>query len=495
METTEIINGFTVTGAWKNGQKSMTATATKGGKKYFLKKYTKYVLAPEGSAAYTEETRAFKKKCFDEFVGVRRRVITQIEPVAGTGGNVVIPKNANSFVYGEHYYEATEFIDGVVPDEEMEGFLASLSGDERMLMMKTAAGAMMAVHGRGIIHSDIKMKNIIVVKNSSKNFVAKLIDFDSSYPADEKKFIGGDEAYFSPELAEYVSMEEDAEEDELEELLKPISPKTDIFSLGVIFHYYLSQTFPTAVALSPNLERMKAIAERAGHTATFYAWQLVSEGCELKLSDEIKSEGLKALILDMLDKDPEKRPTAMQVLHRLKMGDAPVPARSTGAGSTPSRPTGATGTAASTTPAVVPTTFDDVWPEHGIAFDLAKMSALGFLGASKEAVGGKNGYKLFRRGGTSMFYTVEKLLSLKYAKRAGADAPRPEAAELDGSELIPWPEHAIEFLPAKIKERQFTKVEKGTLNGIKGYYLSRTDGMRRFMRVEMVLNLGMAKRV
>ena len=38
METTEIINGFTVTGTWKNGQKSMTVSATKGGKKYFLKK-------------------------------------------------------------------------------------------------------------------------------------------------------------------------------------------------------------------------------------------------------------------------------------------------------------------------------------------------------------------------------------------------------------------------------------------------------------------------
>ena len=531
METTEIINGFTVTGTWKNGQKSMTVSATKGGKKYFLKKYTKFVLAPVGSTAYTEETRAFKKQIFDEFVKIRQRVITQIEPVAGTGGNVVIPKKVDSFVHGEHYYEATEFIEGVIPDDEMEAFLQSLSHDEIMLMMKTAAGAMSAVHGRGIIHSDIKMKNIILVKNGSSRFVAKLIDFDSSYPADEKKFIGGDEAYLSPELAEYVDMEEEAEEDELAELLAPISPKTDIFSLGVIFHYYLSRAFPTAVTLSPNLERMKAAAERAGKAVNFYAWQLVCEGCELKLSDDIKSVNLKSLIRDMLERDPEKRPTAAQVLYRLKQSEptveAPWPehditldskALSDGNVVGLKRiPDGkkyelvlgdghkslctkedliARGYAKAAV--TIPKSFSDVWPEHAIAFDEAKLSALGFVGAAKEMMNGKKGYKLFRRDGSARFFTVENLLGPKYAKRTDATAPaatRTEAAELDGTALEVWPGHAIEFVTAKIKERQFVKVEKGEMNGVKGYFLTNASGLRRFMRMEMLVTLGMAKRI
>ncbi|MBE6609623.1 MAG: hypothetical protein E7634_03025 [Ruminococcaceae bacterium] len=545
METVEIINGYTVTGKWKNGQRGMTALATRGGKKYFLKKYTKFVLPSDGSM-FDAKTMEMKKRDFNDFVRIRKRVISMISPVAGSGGNIIIP--CDNFVNGLHYYEATEFIDGVTPDEELADFFAGLDDEKCMLMMKTAAGALSAVHTAGVIHSDLKIKNIIVVKNSRSNFVAKLIDFDSSYPADEKKYIGGDDVFCSPELAKYAGSED---EEEQAELIKSITNKTDIFSLGVCFHYYLVQEYPTAVELTPRLKRQKELKERAGKPVNFFASQLLLEGCELKLSDKIKSVNIRALIYDMLSMDPEKRPTAMQVLQRLKQNEptieTPWPehhitlekSKLSGAGIVGFKKLKDGGAAkyevtlssgkkqiytveevvelGYAKAAFVPKGFDDIWPEHAIAFDEATLNARGFVSATKETLGGKKGYKLYRKDGSGMFYTVEKLLGVRYARRtSGAVPPAPEPptpptppvppappippmpseAEAGGvSDVEKWPEHSIEFDSEMIAKKGYVKVEMGEKNGIKGYYFTRADGIRQFIRVEMVIMQKMARKV
>jgi len=371
----EIINGYQIVSDWRNGQRGMTAAATRGGKKYFLKKYTKAVL-PTYDGMFDEKTIRFKKEYFDDFVRIRRRVISALTPIAGPGGNVVIP--CDNFIDGLHYYEATEFIEGVVSDDRVEEYFRTMSADDKMMMLKTAAGALSAVHGAGIIHSDLKLKNIIVVENSSGRFVAKLIDFDSSYPIDEKKFIGGDDAFCSPELARYSDSEDEAEQ---EELLKFISEKTDIFSLGVCFHYFFTQQYPGAVELSPRLQRKKELCARAGKPCLILVKELIYDECELKVSDSITSVNLKALIYDMLEVAPEKRPTAMQVLQRLKQGEP---------------------------------TFEEPWPEHNITVDRAKLSDKGIVGLKKATVGGSVYEAIFATGKKSV-YTREELISQGFA--------------------------------------------------------------------------------
>ena len=525
METTEIINGYKIESKWKNGQRGMTAIATRAGKKYFLKKYTKCVLPTDG-AMFNAETAAFKRKQFESFVDIRKKVISKISPVAGAGGNIIIP--CDYFVNNIHYYEATEFIEGVIPDDELDDFLASLTYDKIMLLMKTAAGALSAVHSSGIIHSDLKSKNIIIVKNGSSNFVAKLIDFDSSYPENEKKFVGGDDVFCSPELFMYSNTED---EEEGEELLKRVSNKTDIFALGVIFHYYLSRSHPEAVELSEGLTRRKAAFDRAGKTAIFHANELLLEGCELKLSDKITSVNLKALLYDMLDMDPEKRPTAMQVLMRLKEGEpkieTPWPEHSLtldnaklGAdkvvglkrvsGSLSYEVIYQNGKKKALTKeelvslgyakeAYVPKGFGDVWEEYGHAFDEEKMAARGYVGATKETLGGKKGYRLNRSDGSGMFFSVDKLRGLGYFKKSTEAASAPKAEEpkgsLDRDTVEKWPEHSIEFDFDAIKAKGFLGISKGTMNGTNGYYLDRPGGVRQFIRVEMLVALKMARRI
>lgn len=516
MDTKEIIHGYTIIGKWKNGQRGVTAPSEKAGKKYFLKKYTKYVL-PTHDGMFDEKTIRVKKEEFDSFVETRRAVIKALAPAAGPGGNIIVP--CDNFVDGLHYYEATEFIDGVIPDDEFEDFIKALSKEEISMMMKTAAGALSTVHSNGIIHSDLKLKNIMVVRNKSKIFVAKLIDFDSSYPEVNKKHLGGDDVYCSPELAEYADCED---EEERLELIKKITYKTDIFSLGVVYHYYLSGEFPQAVKLTERMERQKAAKERAGKTAVFYPNYIVSNGCELKLSDKITSINVKMLLLDMMNADPDRRPTAMQVLQRLKDGDK--------------------------------LTFEDPWPEHSILFDKEKISAdkiagiyktkdgkknyefiydtgkkeiyskeqllekkyarqigfpepwpedkitfnktmlesRGFTGGERATVGGKKGYKLFRADGSSMFYDARKLLGVRYADKISepVDIQPPK-----GDEAKPWPEHGIAFDMDAIRSKGYVTVMRGTRDGIKGYELTRSDGTKRFMPVGTMVVQKMAKKI
>ena len=180
-----MFHGYELTSEWKNSQCGQTAKARKEGKGYFLKKYQTPV-APLNNGTLDAKTFAHNKKLFEEFVDIRKRVNATIRTIAGPGGNIVIP--CDEFIEGNQYIEAAELVDGVVEEDELEGVLASLSVDVKKLLMQTAAGALFGVHSKKIVHSDLKLKNVLLVRNSTGNYVAKLIDFDSSYFVDEKPY-------------------------------------------------------------------------------------------------------------------------------------------------------------------------------------------------------------------------------------------------------------------------------------------------------------------
>ena len=179
----EFLNGYELIGDWKNSSCGKTAKAKKGGKTYFLKKYQTPV-QPVDNGAIDAKTFAQNKELFDDFYNTRKRINTTIRPLAGPGGNIIIP--SSEFISGNQYVEAAEFVEGVVPDDELERVLATLSIETKKLLMQTAAGALFTIHSKGIVHSDLKLKNVLLAKTRSGNYVAKLIDFDSSYFVDKK---------------------------------------------------------------------------------------------------------------------------------------------------------------------------------------------------------------------------------------------------------------------------------------------------------------------
>lgn len=511
------VHGYELTTEWKNSQCGKTALATRGGKKYFLKRYQTPV-APIDNGTLDAKTFAHNKKLFEDFVDTRKKINTMIRTIAGPGGNIVIP--CDEFIDGNQYFEAAEFVEGAVDGDELEGVLASLSVDVKKLLMQTAAGALFSIHRMHIVHSDLKLKNVLLVRNSTGNYVAKLIDFDSSYLVDQKPDeVVGTIDYYSPELGAYANAE-----DEKEEYTKYLTEKSDIFSLGLIFHFYLCGALPTPASLTEKLQKKKDKGK------IIYCWVVLNSGCELQLSPEIKSPKYLSLIRDMLSLDPDDRPSASDVLKRLREAEPvieePWPEHSIVLDKDKLSAAGIVGLKKNSSGSIknyelldkdgrkqtltkeelvskgytkitAPTGFSDTWPEHNIELDMDRIKSRGFVSSEKKTVAGVNGYMLYRSDSFSKFFKADDLVAMKYAKRktGSVDVGTTHHAEVVSEFAEPWSDHSIEFDIDKIKSKGFVKVEQKTLSGIHGYNFIRSDGSEQFIRVEMVLIQKMAKKI
>lgn len=537
-----MIHGYELTSEWKNSQCGQTAIAQRGGKKYFLKKYQTPV-APIDNGTLDAKTFAHNKELFEKFVATRKGVNTTIRTIAGAGGNIVIP--CDEFIEGNQYVEAAEFVDGAISDDETEAVLASLSTDVKKLLMQTAAGALFSVHSKGIIHSDLKLKNVLLVRNKTGNYVAKLIDFDSSYFIDDKpEEIVGTIDYYSPELGEYADSEDDREE-----IAKKITEKSDIFSLGLIFHYYLAGALPEAVSLTERLEKRKAKGK------VVYCWIVLNSGCELKISPEIKSHKYASLIRDMLNKDPEARPTASEVLKRLREAEPvieePWPEHSlildrdamANAGVCGMKKINAEGkhsyqlmyedgrSASAEKDDIIslgfikvtaPSGFCDPWLEHGLVFDLERIMSRGFVSSERKEMAGVKGYNFYRADANSTFFKPEMLIAMKYAQKgepsaspapetpaaaptpapaepapamkAAPETPAPATEPAAPAICEPWEEHDIEFDADGIRAKGFVRCERTSMGGVNGYNFFTADGTCRFIRQEMAVIQKLARK-
>ena len=547
-----MFHGFELIGDWKNSQCGQTARAKKGGRLYFLKKYQTPVM-PINNGTLDAKTFAHNKELFEKFVATRKGVNASIRTIAGSGGNIVIP--CEEFIEGNQYVEAAEFVDGAIDDDETETVLATLSVDVKKLLMQTAAGALFSVHSKGIVHSDLKLKNVLLVRNASGNYVAKLIDFDSSWFVDDKpEEIVGTIDYYSPELGEYADSEDDREE-----LEKRITEKTDIFSLGLIFHYYLTGSLPEAVSLTDRLQKRKDKGK------VIYCWIVLNSGCELKLSPDIKSAKYASLIRDMLSKNPDDRPTASEVLKRLREAEPviqePWPEHGIVLDKDNLEKAGIQGlekvkdgenktyriiyydgrrenvdaeglVSMGLTAFTLPEGFCEPWEGYELAFDEEKLKSRGFVCGERAEVAGVKGYKLYRSDSNSSFFKPEMLIAMKYAVKAdpapaptdgggktAPAAPKPAAAPAPVTESAPapvetpapaaepepvpeadpfckpWAEHNIEFDPEGIRAKGFVRSEQTTLGGVNGYNFYTADGSARFIRQEMAIIQKLAKKL
>ena len=112
--------------------------------------------------------------------------------------------------------------------------------------------------------------------------------------------------FCSPDMGKYINAMNNADE-----LKTSISEKTDIFSLGLVYHFFLAGEFPNAVDLTEKLQRRKDRGK------IIQPWMLTSE-CKLKISDHIVNKQYRSLLSDMLSVDPNARPTAREILSRLE---------------------------------------------------------------------------------------------------------------------------------------------------------------------------------
>ncbi len=161
----------------------------------------------------------------------------------------------------------------------------TLSLIDVLLVFRTIASGLDAMHHHGYVHCDIKPNNILMNKNGS----IKIIDLGQSCRiGTTKQRIQGTPDYIAPEQVRR----------------KPLGPKTDIFNLGATMYWALTgENVPTLIPKKDQLGLAVPQKRRAPH--------------------EIKRQipkRISKLVMDCAKDDPMERPTSMMdVVSRLDL--------------------------------------------------------------------------------------------------------------------------------------------------------------------------------
>ena len=492
----KVVNGYTFINFakwteddWRNQSSSKSAVAMKGGKKYFLKRYTNPV-APINNGSLTPKAMEKNQRRFDKFYDIRSSINREIRKFTSSGGDIIIP--CDEFKDENAYVEASEFIENMVPDDDVVDVLKTLPEATKMNLLRTALGALKTVHAHNIVHSDLKLKNILLVKSASgSSYSAKLIDFDNSY------FVGklpddlvGDFNYYSPELGKVNTLDDcdDDYEEQRAALGAKLTTKSDIFSMGLIFHQYLTGEFVTYKDLAP---REKALQD-AGRV--IYPWQVKLNGGHIVKSPRLSDPFLRKLVGQMTNLDPNQRPVASQVYMALVTKklppfgdddeeDAPPVSTDpavTGVSISPSslsldvtsRPNGnvsATVNAVNGAPTTV--TWSSSNPSVATVSPTGQVTALA--------------------AGSATIIAVSTFDATKKATCA-VNVTKTRVAGF----CEPWPEHDIVWDEALLRSRGFIGAEQETQGGVKGYALFTANPAQpaRFFKVEILISFKYAKK-
>jgi len=172
-------------------------------------------------------------------------------------------------------YIAMEYVPGGTLKEKIsrEG---PLEAPEASALGAQVAEALGAAHDRGMVHRDIKPQNVLLTERGE----AKVADFGiaragSSVTISKTGSVMGTAGYMSPEQA----------------LGEPATPKSDLYSLGVVLYEALTGELPYT-ADNPIAVSMKHVTEPLRPPREI---------------DPTIPEGMNALVTKLMAKDPEDR--------------------------------------------------------------------------------------------------------------------------------------------------------------------------------------------
>ncbi|NUM36617.1 MAG: protein kinase [Candidatus Brocadiae bacterium] len=179
-------------------------------------------------------------------------------------------------------YLAMEFIAGQTLKEYLQQ--NSVSPDTSLRWIHELSEGMAYLHNQSVIHRDLKPSNIQVTWNEKHGRTLRLLDFGISLLRGQKTpEILGTLKYMSPE--QFMN--------------KPITPASDIYSLGLVFYEILAGVYPYE-------------GNPGSHALD---WKEVHQKSTPK---QLRLQNIPSSICDMvmacLAKEPEKRPTALQIV-------------------------------------------------------------------------------------------------------------------------------------------------------------------------------------
>src|ERR687890_624651 len=295
------------------------------------------------------------------------------------------------------YYIAMEYLPGgTLKDRIMsKGALPARTAAAVALQI---AEALQAAHDQGMIHRDIKPRNILITDSGH----VKVADFGIAHAAEASTIsdlgdILGSVKYMSPDQA----------------MGEPVGPESDLYSLGVVLYEMLTGRVPFEVA-TPTDVPVKHAEEPAPHPK--------------EINPKVP-EGTDALVMKLLATDPADRYASagelIEDLRRVRKGLSPVV--SLGDDAT----TVAMGApAASTLAASAPGGTRLRRRRGGLSWPLAEFMVLALL----SAVGGAVGWNSLRDPGAASIAEILRGVPGGPSVGAGTKASRPEEVKVPGVE-------------------------------------------------------------
>lgn len=222
----------------REGAKSLIGTTLAG--KYLIEDH----LGSGGmcdvySATHMAMGKKVAVKVLKPELAVDSKVAQRFEQEARAASRIHHPNAINVIDYGENDarrpYIVMEFVDGITLGELLrrEG---ALSVERAATILRQVCGALDAAHAVGVIHRDIKPDNIIIADYGGSDWV-EVLDFGIAKIQDDvnrrvsltgANIIVGTPRYMSPEQCEE----------------KPVDPRSDIYSLGIVLYEMLAGDTP-----------------------------------------------------------------------------------------------------------------------------------------------------------------------------------------------------------------------------------------------------------
>ncbi len=186
--------------------------------------------------------------------------------------------------------------------ERLEGMPLSFRADEGKILPDQVIGillqvcdALIAAHAANVVHRDLKLDNIFLIDNPDDPAqprvklldwgIAKDISTDVRHTIEGQ--LVGTPQYLAPEQARGAA----------------VSPQTDVYSLGVMAYELFLEQLPFEAETSAEIMAMHL---RATPPPPSDMWPDIPPG-------------LESLLLAMLEKDPDTRPTMLTVAHTLEL--------------------------------------------------------------------------------------------------------------------------------------------------------------------------------
>ncbi|MDF2272775.1 protein kinase [Streptomyces coacervatus] len=178
---------------------------------------------------------------------------------------------------------ATAYVPGLTLREAVELNEGPLPVDALWLLLREAASGLADVHALDMVHRDLKPSNVMLTLDGFT-----LIDFGVARAADQSQLtrtgmVVGTPAYMSPEQASGA---------------RQLSGAVDVFALGSVLAYAASGRPP--------------FGDESGHGVLY---RIVHEEPDLQPVRDLDPQ-LAEVVAACLDKDPESRPTAAELLEQ-----------------------------------------------------------------------------------------------------------------------------------------------------------------------------------